>query len=345
MIHDLNKKLVHTLSTVSGLERVLEILRQIDAQGALRFEALTGQITALHSQLAAAHNQIAAMANEVNATVNKVIETSDRLARIETQFGGETFEAMSRSTALLAAGQVARYTANDHERDLVQSRYQPATIVPIQSSLERLRNLTPEIYPFWQQLFQNDTISYEQDIEASASIWGHKYAQLFGAYLALFGRGRTLDIGCGINGKPSYLSAIPNEQISGLEPRSQRADPGFECVQGFNEFLPWPDGAFNTVVSGTSLDHVLSLEKSLSEVARVLAPGGRYLVWLASIAGSPPYEPDAPEFKPRDAFHLFHFDRVWIEPLFAKFFDFQDVTIIPQPGFDHVFYCLTSKRP
>jgi ubiquinone/menaquinone biosynthesis C-methylase UbiE len=88
---------------------------------------------------------------------------------------------------------------------------------------------------------------------------------------------------------------------------------------------------------------VLSIEKSLEEVCRVLVPQGRYLVWLGSIPGAAAYDPKRTDFTPADHFHLFHFDRKWIEPIFAKYFEFLDVTIIPQVGFDHVFYCLTPK--
>jgi len=115
----------------------------------------------------------------------------------------------------------------------------------------------------------------------------------------------------------------------------------FQVRRGFNEFIPWADCQFETVVSGTSLDHVLSLEKSLQEVRRVLKPSGRYLVWIASIPGAAEFKEHAGDWKPVDAYHLFHFDRVWVEPLFEKYFNIADVTIVKQPGFDHVFYCLT----
>src|SRR5262249_27455746 len=118
----------------------------------------------------------------------------------------------------------------------------------------------------------------------------------------------------------------------------------FEFVRGFNEFLPWPDQAFNTVVSGTSLDHVISLERALAEVKRVLASDGRYLVWLASVPGAPSYIENSVNTKAIDDFHMFHFDRVWIEPLFEKYFTIADATVVSQPGFDHVFYCLMPRR-
>src|SRR5690606_15795606 len=41
------------------------------------------------------------------------------------------------------------------------------------------------------------------------------------------------------------------------------------------EYLPFSDGAFNTVVANCVLEHVEGLDLALGEIARVLAPGGR----------------------------------------------------------------------
>ena len=82
----------------------------------------------------------------------------------------------------------------------------------------------------------------------------------------------------------------------------------------------------------------------MQEVRRVLAPNGIYLVWLASIPGAKGYTPRAADFAPADSFHLFHFDRKWVEPMFERYFSMEEVYMIAQPGFDHVFYCL-RKAP
>jgi hypothetical protein len=75
----------------------------------------------------------------------------------------------------------------------------------------------------------------------------------------------------------------------------------------------------------------------------VLRPEGKYVVWLASIPGAAPFDEKAPNIAAIDRFHLFHFDRMWIEPLFERYFDIDDITVVPQPGFDHVFYCMTPR--
>ena len=63
-----------------------------------------------------------------------------------------------------------------------------------------------------------------------------------------------------------------------------------EFVSGSAEEIPFPDGAFSLVVSRHAPHHFHGLHKFLSEVKRVLKPGGRFVVAdqvspLAEIAG------------------------------------------------------------
>ena len=287
----------------------------------------------------------------LSAIENAVTRLEKAVTRLETKFGPEAQASHNISAALQAAGWMIRH---QRENSLYRSNAKTAggsrnvatSIEPIEQAFARLKELEPRIYPVWLRLFENGLAEYRESTEeesASLSVWEHQYARVFGAYVGVFSSGRLLDIGSGAKRIPSYLAGYPTDLLSLLDPLE--AEIAFPCefARGFNEFLPWPDASFDTVISGTSLDHVLSLEKSLEEVVRVLRPGGHYVVWLASVPGSPPYEPNAPEFEPPDRFHLFHFDRAWIEPLFARYFDFVDITVIAYAGFDHVFYCMRPK--
>ncbi len=120
--------------------------------------------------------------------------------------------------------------------------------------------------------------------------------------------------------------------------------PEFEFVRGISEYLPWPDGSFSTVISATSLDHCLSLNRSLAELERVLRPGGRFLLWIASVPGSPPYEPEDPAFVPADQFHLFHFDVSWFEPAINQVFETVDRVELRKPQFSEIMYCLRKRE-
>jgi SAM-dependent methyltransferase len=269
---------------------------------------------------------------------------SQTLARVEDAISqqpariAEAIRGELQTSALLSAGLQARYLRSAIEPATPPSNYAPARPQSLQASLRRMEALAPSLFPTWHTLFENGARSYVEQREASCSHWGQHYARLFGAFVSIHAYGRLLDVGCGQYGLPSYLAGYPLEFISGLEPLPLMRPAPFECAVGFNEFLPWPDGAFHTVVSGTSLDHVISLERSLEEVRRVLVPRGRFLVWLASIPGAKAFDPANPVAI--DQYHLFHFDRVWIEPLLERYFTITDCVIVPQPGFDHMFYRL-----
>ncbi len=109
------------------------------------------------------------------------------------------------------------------------------------------------------------------------------------------------------------------------------------------EFLPWPDDTFETVVVGTSLDHVLLLDRVYEEVRRVLAPGGNFIIWTVFIKDSIPYDPYRSDISPVDEFHLFHFDREWFEKGIEEFFIIDDVYRV-NVDIDHYFYRLQPKN-
>jgi len=97
-------------------------------------------------------------------------------------------------------------------------------------------------------------------------------------WLAAGARGRTLDLGCGTG---RNLPLFPPEtRVIGLDParasllRARRRAPGIRLVQGRAEALPFRAGTFETVVSGLVFCSVADPARSLSEVRRVLRPGG-----------------------------------------------------------------------
>jgi ubiquinone/menaquinone biosynthesis C-methylase UbiE len=94
-----------------------------------------------------------------------------------------------------------------------------------------------------------------------------------------------------------------------------------DFCQGFAEFLPWEDAQFDAVLFATSLDHVLSLEKTLDEVCRVLRPGGKCIVWAGLIPGSARYEPDREPVVAVDDHHLFHFSAETLLETFSSRFE------------------------
>jgi len=98
------------------------------------------------------------------------------------------------------------------------------------------------------------------------------------SWLARGARGRTLDLGCGTGRNLPLLP--PGTQAFGLDPcaaslaRARRRSPGAMLVQARAEALPFRDGAFDTIASGLVLCSVGSPSQAVSEMLRVLAPGG-----------------------------------------------------------------------
>ena len=93
----------------------------------------------------------------------------------------------------------------------------------------------------------------------------------------------ALDVGCG-EGRFCRMMAARGITTTGLDPVPQmiqtasERDPTGTYVQGFAEDMPFPDQSFDLVVSYLSLIDIDDAEKALSEMARVLAPGGRLLI-------------------------------------------------------------------
>jgi ubiquinone/menaquinone biosynthesis C-methylase UbiE len=107
---------------------------------------------------------------------------------------------------------------------------------------------------------------------------------------------RALDLGCG-NGRHAQVLAEAGADVSGLdvsrgllnEARQRASDHGFavDLVHGDASRVPFIDDQFSQIVYVATLHHLRTREarrQSLSEVGRVLAPGGRALVSAWSTA-------------------------------------------------------------
>lgn len=108
--------------------------------------------------------------------------------------------------------------------------------------------------------------------------------------------GNVLEIGPGTGANLEYY---PDEvSLTGLEPnphmqkylreKAQQAGKSIEIITGIAEEIPAPDEIFDAVVSTLVLCSVESQSDSLSEIKRVLKPGGKFLFieHVAARAGS-----------------------------------------------------------
>ena len=102
-------------------------------------------------------------------------------------------------------------------------------------------------------------------------------------YLA--GRHRVLDVGTG-EGQIARALAADGAEVIGLDPTHSQIDVARGRAGGpvyslsGAEALPIRDAAVDAVVVCLVFEHVDDLDRSLAEVARVLRPGGRFVLFL-----------------------------------------------------------------
>lgn len=91
----------------------------------------------------------------------------------------------------------------------------------------------------------------------------------------------TLDLGCGDG---HFVTMAFDQQVDvGVDPwsgpvREACRRGGYKMVnQGYGDALPYPDAYFGSAISNSVLEHILSLDPVLAELARVLKPGALFL--------------------------------------------------------------------
>ncbi|MGD9615083.1 MAG: methyltransferase domain-containing protein [Alphaproteobacteria bacterium] len=201
----------------------------------------------------------------------------------------------------------------------------------------------PAAWPVFKQALDVGTRSYEGFPVGSCSIAGHREAERFGAFIAPYLRGYVLDVGCGPQPVPSYLRDYPAGLICGIDPISTADEHPFEFVPAVAEEIPWQDASFDVVCSGTTLDHFFLLDVALSEIRRVLKPGGHFVAWISEAPGSQPYNPYREDITPADEEHLFHIDRAWFLPMMRELgFEEVEILVFSVP-FKHLF--MSFRKP
>jgi len=95
---------------------------------------------------------------------------------------------------------------------------------------------------------------------------------------------RLLDLGGGTGVTTAVFGDGANERVV-LEPatkkilRGQKAHAPVTFVEGVAEAIPYAEGRFDRVVSLMSFHHFADGKKACREAHRVLAPGGRFVVY------------------------------------------------------------------
>ncbi len=247
-------------------------------------------------------------------------------------------------TYAVASAMQTRHLLYSREHYQRQASIAPASGVKSSSFdvyLEKFKNLHPHLYDIWASANLNRNVDeYRRRPEFSCAVDQRPDARLFSGFIAPYLKGRALDVGCGPHGTPVYLKNYPVEYISGIDPLEPFQNHPFEFVQGFAEFLPWEDKTFDVAIAATSLDHTLDLNLALSEIKRVLKPGGIFLVWEWFGDHAEPYNPAEKSAELIDKYHLFNFDEKWFEETVRAHFSIVEKVRLFGEYYHYFYYAL-----
>jgi len=103
-------------------------------------------------------------------------------------------------------------------------------------------------------------------------------AEWYDANLKVHARGRLLDLGCGkVPLYESYRHYIAESVCVDWE-NTFHKNPHLDFEADLTRAVPFPDGAFDTVILSDVLEHIPEPEGLCREIARVLSPGGKLVM-------------------------------------------------------------------
>ena len=298
---------------------------------AMRVDTLAAQ-SALAIQHSAARD--GAMANEINASLNAVLAQQGSVRIIGAQLDqlihdikeNRTVDTnLSLLTARSLSSLISGRSANKFEK--MQPVVAPCAVLTLDAQFEEFRKIAPVNFPAWEVAYREGIAEGLRSPVGNLSHDGHHGASYFGMYINVHARGRVLDIGCGPIALPSYLNNWPLDALAGMDPQLPFEPHPFAFAQSFAENIPWPNASFETVVIGTSLDHIFLLDQAMAEVKRVLVPRGRLLIWTGMFDSSDVYDPKGAQIKQPDRYHLFHPGRNWFYEMFDR--DYRLIECMP----------------
>lgn len=95
-------------------------------------------------------------------------------------------------------------------------------------------------------------------------------------------KGKILEIGCGVGLYLEHLIPLGGELI-GTEfdlPRAKQAQEKSDQILGAaGEYLPFPEGTFDLILSNEVIEHVADDKLVIHEMVRTLKPGGRIVLF------------------------------------------------------------------
>ncbi len=123
---------------------------------------------------------------------------------------------------------------------------------------------------FKRKIVKNRFLRALSSCPYKADKWDNKVAEII---KKLGTDAKILDLGSGINKRASHIINLDIEKMQNVD------------VVGDGHFLPFKDNTFSAVILEAVLEHVRCPDKVISEVKRVLKPGGWICVAVPFIQG------------------------------------------------------------
>lgn len=134
--------------------------------------------------------------------------------------------------------------------------------------------------------YVRDQYRTTKKLDARTSVWSADEAGRSPQDVALLALSdmsprRVLEVGSGKGSLAIRIGEATGCQVVGLDSSAAMVTAstalGVETILGDVRHLPFPNGSFDAVVAAWMLYHVSPLDQGLSELARVLRPGGRLI--------------------------------------------------------------------
>jgi ubiquinone/menaquinone biosynthesis C-methylase UbiE len=144
--------------------------------------------------------------------------------------------------------------------------------------------LTPQLTPELRARIQSSFDEAARDEEHFPSTIDPRiyHVKVIREHLGEFSGRRVLDVGCG-KGRFArvFKEQEPQAELWGLdisEEMLRYVPAGIHTRAGSMTELPFEDGFFDGAYATESLEHAVEIEKAVSEICRVVKPGGRIAI-------------------------------------------------------------------